>query len=367
VDANPTRSRAASSTPGRRRGPAPAGSRRPWTRAALLATIPLFPVAAGAAPAAQPAAPAAPAAAPSSAADAARLAAQTAQQLTVIDEEVHEAQIQVADEQKTAADTHARAAAAQAAVDAYGPQLRAIAQAGLTDGGHSRVAAFLTSGSATDLVQQMTTLDMIASHTESVIAQVGIAQQAAQKAKADADAAAAKAQASLAALQQQEKTLQDQVASYKTTYGRLSAGERAAVTAAVSGPTLTASTSQAVAAAPSEQIATVIKTALAQQGKPYVYGASGPDGFDCSGLTSYAYAAIGVALPHSSKAQSQMGVQISRQDLQPGDIVYFYTPVSHVAIYIGNGMMVEARTFGQPVSVTSVDRSGYRGAVRILH
>jgi cell wall-associated NlpC family hydrolase len=61
-----------------------------------------------------------------------------------------------------------------------------------------------------------------------------------------------------------------------------------------------------------------------------------------------------------------MGRQIARADLQPGDIVYFYTPVSHVAIYLGNGAMIEARTFGQPVSVTSVDRAGYRGAVRII-
>jgi peptidoglycan DL-endopeptidase CwlO len=341
------------------------GRTRPWTRAGLLAVLaagalPLFPVAAGAAPAAPPSA-------PGTAADAARLATQTAQQLTLVDEQVHQAQLQVAAEQKAAADAHARAAAAQAAVDAYAPQLRAIAQAGLTDGGHSRIAAFLTSGSATDLIQQMTTLDMIASHTESVIAQVGAAQQAAQKAKAEADAAAAKAQASLAALQAQEKSLQDQVASYQATYTKLSAGERAAVTAAVSGPTLSANTAQMVAAAPSEKIAVVLRAALAQVGKPYVYGASGPGGFDCSGLTSYAYAAIGVALPHSSKAQSTMGVQIARKDLQPGDIVYFYSPVSHVGLYLGNGMMVEARTFGQPVSVTSVDRAGYDGGVRILH
>jgi cell wall-associated NlpC family hydrolase len=338
---------------------------RSWTRAGLLAVLaagalPLFPLSAVAAPAPPPAP------VPATAADASRMAAQTAQQLTLVDEQVHQAEIQVAAEQKTAADAHARAAVAQAAVDAYAPQLRAIAQAGLTDGGQSRIAAFLTSESATELVQQMTTLDMIASHTESVIAQVGIAQQAAQKAKAEADAATARAQAALTALQQQEKALQDQAASYQAAYTRLSASERAAVTAAVSGPTLSVSTAQILAAVSDQQMATVLRTALAQVGKPYVYGASGPGGFDCSGLTSYAYAAIGVVLPHSSKAQSQMGVQIARKDLQPGDIVYFYSPVSHVGLYLGHGMMVEARTFGQPVSVTSVDRSGYRGAVRVV-
>jgi cell wall-associated NlpC family hydrolase len=335
---------------------------RPWSRAAVLAVLaagvlPLFPAAAGAAPAAPP----------GSAADAARLAAQTAQQLTLVDEQVREAQQQVAAEQKAAADAHARAAVAQAAVDAYAPQLRAIAQAGLTEGGQSRVAAFLTSQSATTVVQRMTTLDMIASHTESVIAQVGLAQQAAQKAKADADAAAAKAQASLAALQQQEKTLQDQAGAYRASYAQLSAAEQAQVTAAIGGPRLSANTAAAIAGAPSAAIATVLRTALAQQGKPYVYGDSGPDGFDCSGLVAFAYAAIGVDLPHSSKAQSQLGVQIARKDLRPGDIVYFYKPVSHVGLYIGNGMMVEARTFGQPVGISSVDRAGYDGAVRILH
>jgi cell wall-associated NlpC family hydrolase len=79
----------------------------------------------------------------------------------------------------------------------------------------------------------------------------------------------------------------------------------------------------------------------------------------------YAFAAAGIALPHSSRAQSQMGTPVARADLQPGDLVFFYTPVSHVGLYIGNGMMVHARTFGKPVAVTSVDQSGYVGARRI--
>jgi cell wall-associated NlpC family hydrolase len=96
-----------------------------------------------------------------------------------------------------------------------------------------------------------------------------------------------------------------------------------------------------------------------------VWGSAGPDGFDCSGLIAYAYAAAGIGLPHSSRAQSQLGTAVSRPDLQPGDIVYFYSPVSHVGLYIGNGMMVHARTFGQPVAVTSVDLTGYQGARRL--
>jgi peptidoglycan DL-endopeptidase CwlO len=290
---------------------------------------------------------------------------QTAQQLTVLDEQIQQAQLQVAAEQKAAADATTRAAAAQAALDAWQPQLRAIAQTGLTASSQSRVAAFLTSTSATDLVQQMTTLDVIASHTEAVLAQVAAAQQAAAGAKAAADAASAKAQASLGTLQQQKKTLQSQASTYQSAYARLTAADQAAVTDSLAGPRLKTPSTGSLPPAPSEAAALIIRTALAQVGKPYVYGSAGPNGFDCSGLTSYAFAAAGIALPHSSLAQSRMGTPVSRADLQPGDLVFFYTPVSHVGLYIGNGMMVHARTFGQPVAVTSVDQSGYVGARRI--
>ena len=107
-----------------------------------------------------------------------------------------------------------------------------------------------------------------------------------------------------------------------------------------------------------------MQTALAQVGKPYVVAASGPNGFDCSGLTQFAYAAAGVSLPHSSRTQSTMGAAVSRADLQPGDLVFFYSPVSHVGMYIGNGQMVHASVSGRPVAVTSVDKPGYAGARR---
>jgi cell wall-associated NlpC family hydrolase len=109
-----------------------------------------------------------------------------------------------------------------------------------------------------------------------------------------------------------------------------------------------------------------VRTALAQVGDPYVWGAAGPNAFDCSGLTQYAYAAAGISLPHSSSMQSRMGVPVSKADLQPGDLVFFYSPVSHVGMYIGNGQMVHASTSGVPVKVASVDSMpGYNSARRI--
>ncbi|MBA3369077.1 MAG: C40 family peptidase, partial [Geodermatophilaceae bacterium] len=92
----------------------------------------------------------------------------------------------------------------------------------------------------------------------------------------------------------------------------------------------------------------------------------GPDEFDCSGLTMYSYAAAGVSLPHSSKSQSTMGVAVSRDELLPGDLVFYYSPVSHVAIYVGDGQIIHASTYGKPVSLDSVDPWGaYNSARRI--
>ena len=80
----------------------------------------------------------------------------------------------------------------------------------------------------------------------------------------------------------------------------------------------------------------------------------------------YAYSAAGVSLPHSSASQSRMGTPVSRDQLQPGDLVFFYSPVSHVGMYIGNGQMVHASTSGQPVKVASLDSMGsYNSARRI--
>ena len=306
-------------------------------------------------------------AAPGSAADAKTLVEQTGAQLAQLDEQVHQAEAVVAQQQQAATDAATQAAAAQAAVDAYGPQLQAIAKSGISGSTQSRLAAFLTSESASDLVDQMTTLDMIASHVQGVISAVAAAQAQADAAQAAADQASAQAQASLAQLQQQQAQLQQQADQYQADYERLSAAEQTQVNAALGGPSLGAPDADViVSGVASDVIATAIRTALAQVGKPYVFGASGPNGFDCSGLTMFAYAAAGISLPHSSASQSRLGIAVSRSDLQPGDLVYFNSPVSHVGLYIGNGMMVHARTYGQPVAGTSVDLGGYAGARRIV-
>ncbi|MCE3553532.1 C40 family peptidase [Pseudonocardia sp. RS11V-5] len=127
---------------------------------------------------------------------------------------------------------------------------------------------------------------------------------------------------------------------------------------------------QAVGAAtaglsPAATRASALSTALAQIGKPYSYGAAGPSAFDCSGLTSFAFKNAGVSIPRTSSAQSTVGTPVSKANLQPGDLVFFYQPVSHVAMYIGNGQVVHASTSGQPVKISPLDSMPFSGARRV--
>jgi cell wall-associated NlpC family hydrolase len=136
--------------------------------------------------------------------------------------------------------------------------------------------------------------------------------------------------------------------------------------ATVPGPVPGSTQPPAQVVAPTAASQVAVDTALAQLGDPYVWGGSGPDVFDCSGLTMYAYAAAGVYLPHSSNMQSTLGTAVSYYDLQPGDLVFFYSPVSHVAMYIGNGQIVTAPHTGDVVKITELAyMPEYAGARRI--
>jgi cell wall-associated NlpC family hydrolase len=291
-----------------------------------------------------------------------QLVADATHQLEVVTEQVNDAQVQLAEQQAAATAAAGQLAAAQAQLQTLGSQMDEVAVSAYT-GNPSGIAALLTSSSPEDFLAQVSTLDLIAGHTDDLLTQVSAAAQAATDAQAAADAAAAQAQQGLDQVTAQQADLQQQIAAYQAQYATLTAPQRAAVVAATSGPEVVAPAS---VVADSEAAQTVVDTAMAQRGDPYVWAAGGPDSFDCSGLTAYAYAAAGISLPHSSAAQARMGTAVARGDLQPGDLVYFYSPVSHIGIYIGNGMMVHAPTSGDVVKVSSVDMSGYAGARRLL-
>ncbi|MFC8232182.1 NlpC/P60 family protein [Streptomyces sp. NBC_01724] len=121
----------------------------------------------------------------------------------------------------------------------------------------------------------------------------------------------------------------------------------------------------ATQAAPNARAAEAVAFAYGALGKPYVWGATGPTSFDCSGLTQAAWRSAGVSLPRTTYTQINAGQRISRSELAPGDLVFFYSGISHVGLYIGDGLMIHAPHPGAPVRVAPIDEMPFAGATRV--
>ena len=302
---------------------------------------------------------------PITADEAASLVAERGHQLEVLTEEFNEAR-EKQDAQQAAATAAATAVTeAEAQLTVLRDQLAGLAETAYTGTGLSSLQAFMTSGSPEEFLDRVAMLDTVAGHHNEVMDRVTAARAAADEARLVADRAAAEAQQQVDAVAAKQTGLQEEIADYQARYNALTADERQAADVAHGGQSLEAPPANTVVAN-SEAAQIAVDTAYAQLGDPYVWAAAGPDSFDCSGLTQYAYAAAGISLPHSSRIQATMGQPVARADLQPGDLIYYYSPVSHIGIYIGGGKMVHASTFGVPVKIGSVDMAGYVGARRIV-
>lgn len=334
---------------------------------------------------------------PSSSAEAARLVAERAHDLEVVTERFNDARVTLATAQATATAATARADQATAALAAVRTQVRSIARSAYTGHATGTLQTLMDAGSAEEFVDRAGTLQTIAAHQDGVLEQAKTAEDDADEARDDAEHAAATAQTQVDTVARQQTDLTAQIADFQAAFDRLSAQERRAALAAAqehasqqpaqqpaadSSPAAKPATRapaqqqrtgspppQAAAPAPtasaSGAAAKAVSVAMAQRGKPYHWAAAGPGSFDCSGLTMFAYQAAGIALPHSSKTQAGSGRSVSRDQLQPGDLVLFYSPVSHIGMYIGGGQMVHAPTSGDVVKVASIDMGGYAGARRV--
>ncbi|MBD0839199.1 MULTISPECIES: C40 family peptidase [unclassified Streptomyces] len=181
-----------------------------------------------------------------------------------------------------------------------------------------------------------------------------------------------------AELKQHKKTITGKLDTARQLLSRLSAEERAQVVGDTPTGTDRATrtgvrdeltpqgASTAPAAAPNSRAQAAIAYAHEKIGSPYVWGATGPDAFDCSGLTQAAYRAAGISLPRTTYAQIGAGRRVSRSELLPGDLVFFYSGISHVGLYIGNGRMIHAPNPTAPVRIAPIDEMPFAGATRVV-
>jgi cell wall-associated NlpC family hydrolase len=206
---------------------------------------------------------------------------------------------------------------------------------------------------AQKLGQQKATESKLAAEKKQVQAKLAEAQRLLSTLKAEERARIARAQ---------EAARQKALADARKAAARERAAARASRSS--SGGRPSAKSSGGYTGPASGRAATAVKFAYAQLGEPYVWGAAGPSSWDCSGLTMMAWRAAGVSLPHSAAMQARSAPHVSRSALRPGDLVFFYSPISHVGIYIGGGRIIDAPHPGASVRITSLSRMPFAGAVR---
>jgi len=278
------------------------------------------------------------------------------------------------DDQAAADSAKSRLATFQTGVDKFAA---AMYMGGRTDG----MNAIMTAESPQQLIGKLAVQRVISTAMLAQMAtyratreQAAQAEKESAKSAADAKTAAEQANAVRASLQSKQSRLQLQIGIVKSQYLALSPPERtalaapgpvpaAAVAAAAPAPEALAPGGGPGAPGPSAgpgtgQGAIAVQAALTQVGAPYSWGGAAPGGFDCSGLVMWAFQQAGIALPHSSQALAHGGQPVSLSDLQPGDVLTFYSDASHAGLYIGDGLMVHSSTFGVPVRVVPMNSSG---------
>jgi cell wall-associated NlpC family hydrolase len=242
-------------------------------------------------------------------------------------------------------------------------------------GGLSTTTSFLVADDPKTFLTNLAD-DAVVKHEQAAVLTHLMQEQdllAARRAQARVELDAVRA--NQAQLSRQKAVLDDKIHKAKTLLDSLQAKQRAHLLAlqraADSSTTSTVDQTSRDTTRPAGDVATsaraaiAVRTALAQIGDPYVYGAAGPDAFDCSGLTMYAWAAAGVSIPHASSMQPSSGTPVSISSLRPGDLVFYYSPISHVAMYIGHGEVVHAPHTGSYVQIVSLTSMPIAMAVRI--
>lgn len=226
--------------------------------------------------------------------------------------------------------------------------------------GVSTVGQVMFSGDPSRFLEQLSTMSAYNDLQSDLFADYRVELRALQVRRAATQERADELAAVKTAMAKAKDRVDDRYDAAQDLLDDLEADERAEVV-----PTRSDSRDVDVADVPvSGRAKAAVAYALAQVGDSYVYGAAGPDAFDCSGLTMMAWQQAGVSLSHSSSAQMGEGTPVALNALQPGDLVFYYSPVSHVGLYIGGGKIVDAANPGTGVRITGVTSMPFSGAVR---
>jgi peptidoglycan DL-endopeptidase CwlO len=243
-------------------------------------------------------------------------------------------------------------------------RLGARASAAYIQGPGVDLTALLESKNPSDTLDRVQVLDLLARQDGDLMDTLKVAGDTYQQRKRALEASQRQQAQQVASLDAKKRKIDQTVSRTEALLSQVKAADRAKLLAAANNASGGQTGGQTPVSFPkvaaSGGAAKAVAYAKAQVGKPYAYGAAGPNSFDCSGLTMMAWAQAGVSLPHSSSAQYGATRRISSSELQPGDLIFYYTPISHVAIYVGGGMQVAATHTGDYVRLQAL-HSGITG------
>lgn len=223
-----------------------------------------------------------------------------------------------------------------------------IATAAYRSSGVSTALAVISAESASDFADRLLVLDRLASEQKQAIDSLSAARDRVEAARRSLDAAAGQQASQELALATKKQQIEENI----TRLERLREQTGFKPRPTIKGFKPTFSPGRAGAA---------VRFAYAQLGKQYRFGSDGPNSYDCSGLTSAAWAKAGVPLPHNARRQWRAVSRVSRDELKPGDLVFYYRSIHHVGMYVGGGKMIHAPQHGEPVRVDNVDYQPIHG------
>lgn len=227
-------------------------------------------------------------------------------------------------------------------------KVSALAATSYMQGGTDPTVSFVASQDPQAVLDQAATLSYFAKQDSTKVLGLMQAMQAAERARKSAEARAKQVKQLRTQLEEQRKKVTE---AYEKVRGKLVKRDP---TQLVKLPVVGEG-----------KAAQALRAAMTKIGRPYVWGAAGPDSFDCSGLTMWAYKQVGINLPHYTGSQWNAGTQVPRAQLQPGDLVFFYSDLHHVGLYVGNGKMLHAPRTGDVVKIAPMAGRPYAGAVRV--
>ncbi|MGA9162283.1 MAG: NlpC/P60 family protein [Actinomycetota bacterium] len=292
------------------------------------------------------------------------------QDLDLMVEQYNQARIKLQEVQARLADVRSQAQHAQATADRATAALNANASRAYRGVG-SQIAELFDSASLADFSDRLEFIGSMAQADSDLAVEAELARQEAKWTAAELQGTVDERQGIVDALAAKQDQIESRVAEARDLYEELNrkyhdalAAQAAAQAAASTGGSSGGSPIPPPPA-PNANVAAVLDAAYSVIGTPYQYGGSSPEtGFDCSGFTMWAWSHAGVYLPHSSAAQYASLPHVAQSDLQPGDLVFFYSPISHVGIYVGGGQMIHSPNTGSVVSVVPIYWDSFVGAAR---